>query len=72
MFINGTEVDNDTTKSLWNVLAGDGRIVVGRYFTKSDEEHASVQVDEMIYFNHSFNPNHSLNPTEIETFSEAV
>ena len=31
--------------------AGDGKIVVGRQYTNRDEQHGSVEVDELIYFN---------------------
>ena len=30
---------------------GDGRIVIGRRFTGSDNEYTSVQVDELLLFN---------------------
>ena len=33
--------------------AGEGSIVVGRYYTDQDKNYASVMVDELIFFNHS-------------------
>ena len=50
MYINGTEVASDTTKHEGSYSPGDGRIVVGRYYTDKDRDYASVQVDELIYF----------------------
>ena len=52
-YINGEQVAIDTTKTPQSPLAGDGRIVIGRRFTDVDEKYASVQVDELIFFNKS-------------------
>ena len=52
LYISGTEVGNDLTKSTTHQSAGDGRIVVGRWFTDKDEGYSSVKVDELIFFNH--------------------
>ena len=51
MFINGAEVASDTTKWIQSFSAGDGRIIIGRIYTNGDNDHASVQVDELIYIN---------------------
>ena len=51
VYINGTEVASVTTKFGLLFSAGDGRIVVGRRFTDLDGGYASVEVDELIYFN---------------------
>ena len=32
-------------------LQSDGRVVIGRYFTDEDDHYASVQVDELFFFN---------------------
>ena len=53
MFIDGEEVASDTTKHGVSYSPGDGRIVVGRYYTNYDLSYPSVQVDELIYFNAS-------------------
>ena len=50
IYVNGTEVKSDTTKTSGSLRAGDGRIVVGRHYTDRDGYYASVQVDELIYF----------------------
>ena len=42
---------NNTTKGSGSRSAGDGRIVVGRYYSDRDERYVSVQVDELIFFN---------------------
>ena len=39
-----------TAKGEGTYPAGDGRIVVGRYSTKSDSFYASVEVDELTFF----------------------
>ena len=49
IYINGTE--EDTEKVEWTYSAGDGKIVVGRAYTNQNQDYASVQVDELIYFN---------------------
>ena len=51
IYYNGQVVANDTTKNERPYSAGDGRIVVGRYYPDLDRNYASVQVDELIYFN---------------------
>ena len=66
MFFNGTEVSSDTEKSGGPYPAGDGRIVLGRYYTDSDQLHASVQVDELIFFNRA------LTESEIEALYNNV
>ena len=42
-----------TDRTKWNnsFTSGDGRIVVGRSYTKRDRDYASVQVDELVFFN---------------------
>ena len=51
MFVNGAKVDSDTSGLGTSRSTGDGRIVVGRSYTDQDKLYASVQVDDMIYFN---------------------
>ena len=51
MFIDGAKVKSVTTGSARSGSVGDGRIVVGRYYPDQDRNYASVQVDELIYFN---------------------
>ena len=48
---DGAEVESDTTKNQQSFSPGDGRIVVGRFFTDRNQQYASVQVDELIFFN---------------------
>ena len=57
IYYNGTEAASDTTRDGGSYSAGDGRIVVGRYYTDHDgaEDYASVQIDELIFFNHALN-----------------
>ena len=50
--VYGMEVVNDATGDATR-SAGDGRIVVGRYFTDDDRYYMSMQIDELIFFNKS-------------------
>ena len=52
LHINGEEVKSDTTKYGGSYSAGDGRIVVGREYTDKDDRYSSVQIDELVFFNH--------------------
>ena len=51
IYYDGREVANETLKLSNSNSAGDGRIVVGRRLTNQDISYASVQVDELIFFN---------------------
>ena len=51
IFNNGWEAHSDRTKWNASLTSGDGRIVVGRYTTRGDEKYASVEIDELIFFN---------------------
>ena len=50
VYYNGVQEGNHTVKS-GSHSAGDGRIVVGRALTDLDGFYASVQVDELTFFN---------------------
>ena len=52
MFMNGELVNTPTNKAVWSYPAVDGKIVVGRISTNLDRDYASMQVDELIFFNH--------------------
>ena len=58
IYYNGTEVKSDGVKQARSMSSGDGRIVVGRHYTDQDWEYASVQVDELIYFNAALSSDH--------------
>ena len=51
MFMNGLEVKHDTSKNEVTLSPGDGRIVVGRWYTNYDGNYISMLIDEVIYFN---------------------
>ena len=57
IYYNGEQVASDTRKS--NLYSehqpGNGRIVVGRYYTNKDQRYASVEIDELVFFNNSLN-----------------
>ena len=52
MFVDGQEVATGTTRVSRVSSGGDGRVVVGKLFANDiSEKYASVQVDELIFFN---------------------
>ena len=51
IYYDGEEVASGTTKSSSSYSAGDGKITVGRYYTNVNTLYASVQVDELVFFN---------------------
>ena len=54
-YVNGQEVASDTIKFAQSRSAGDGRIVVGRFYTNRDEDYTSMLIDELIFFSKSLN-----------------
>ena len=66
IYYNGTDVASHTIKTDGSYPAGDGRIVVGRGYTDRDELYASVQIDELAFFNKA------LSTTEITAMYNAV
>ena len=52
IYCDGEEVASDTIKSVQTIQARDGRVVAGRFQTDEDKSYTSVQVDELIFFNH--------------------
>ena len=59
---------NATTKSEFHrpISSGDGRIVVGREVTNLDGGYASMEIDELIFFNNA------LSTTDIKLLYNAV
>ena len=57
LYMDRVEVSSDTTKYAGPYLPGDGRIVVGRVYTDSDQLYSSVQVDELLFFNRNLTLN---------------
>ena len=53
IYVNGVQVASDNMKIAVAYQSGDGRIVVGRYYTDSNRLYTSVEVDELIFFNRS-------------------
>ena len=51
VYFNGRKVASDTSKDVGSRSPGGGRIVVGRWYTDRDQDYASVQIDELIFFN---------------------
>ena len=48
---DGVEVASDIIKDGRPNNPGDGRIVIGRQLTRGDRDYASVEVDELLFFN---------------------
>ena len=42
---------NVTIKNTYTQTRGDGRVVIGRRYTYSDERYANVEVDELTFWN---------------------
>ena len=55
VYYDGKEAASETTKITASHSAGDGRVLVGRIYTDRDELYASVQVDELTFFNKTLN-----------------
>ena len=55
---DGTQVVSKKNKDSRSHSAGDGRITVGRRFTDRNQEYATVQVDELNFFNAALSSNH--------------
>ena len=60
IYYDGELKATDTSKYGSAYNPGDGRIVIGRYSTNSNAHYNSVQMDELLIFNHS------LGDTEID------
>ena len=63
--VYGIEVAGSTTRDV-TCSAGDGRIVVGRCYIDEDMRYASVEIDELIFFNKA------LSTTDIERLYNAA
>ena len=66
IYINGAQVESVTTKNGVPYSAGDGRMVLGRESTNEDARYASMEIDELIFFNKA------LSTTDIERLYNAV
>ena len=51
IYYDGIETGSDTTKDGDSEQVGEGRIVIGRLATDEDADYASVEVDELMFFN---------------------
>ena len=54
---DGQEVANGTTMDEGSYPAGGSRIVVGRSFIDEDRLYASMEIDELIFFNKALSTN---------------
>ena len=52
IYYDGLEVAGSSVKSEASHSPSDGRFVVGRYYTDSDQDYVTVQIDELTFFNH--------------------
>ena len=53
IYENGKHVGNHTIITQSSSTEPNGRIVIGRLFTEDNNFYGSVQVDELLFFNHS-------------------
>ena len=53
IYENGKHVGNHTIITQSSMTESNGRIAIGRAFTEIHNYYASVQVDELLFFNHS-------------------
>ena len=51
IYYNGEQTGNVVTKGARSYQSGDGRVVVGRLYTDVNDFYASVDVDELLFFN---------------------
>ena len=51
IYHEGVKVITDISTNAGNYTQGDRRIVIGRRFSGSDDRYASVQIDELLFFN---------------------
>ena len=51
IYYDGVEAGSDTSKFAASYGIGDSRIVIGRLYTDRDERYASVELDELMFFN---------------------
>ena len=51
VYTDGSLQGNDTSKYTRSWAAGDGRLVIGRWYTDRDQRYASVAVDELTLWN---------------------
>ena len=57
IYQDGIQKHNDDTKETGTYSAGDGRVVLGKYFTHfpQDDDYEGVEVDELLFFNAALN-----------------
>ena len=54
IYTDGIELGCDLlTENIVSHVEGDGRIVFGRFYTDEDARYATVQIDQLLFFNHA-------------------
>ena len=54
IYNDGEQVGGDSmTENVVTHVEGDGRIVFGRFYTDVDDRYASLQMDQLLFFNHA-------------------
>ena len=51
--MDGVQTAMDSTKWEFSRIQGNGRVVLGRRFTDDDDNYATTDVDEILFFNQS-------------------
>ena len=55
------------TENVVTHVEGDGRIVFGRFYTDVDDRYASVQMDQLLFFNHALTAPEMFKLSQIST-----
>ena len=54
IYNDGEQVERELlTENIVSHVEGDGRIVFGRFYTVEDDRYATVQIDQLLFFNHA-------------------
>ena len=55
IYLDGVQAGSGGTKNATSLSPGEGRVVVGRAYTDLDVHYASVDIDELLFFNEKLN-----------------
>ena len=58
IYLDGVQAGSGGTKNGTSLSPGEGRVVVGRAYTNLDVHYASVDLDELLFFNEKLNDKH--------------
>ena len=61
IYHDGVQTGSDNITSEETFLAGEDWVVVGRFYTKRNQEYATVDVDELLFFNQELSDQEIMN-----------